>query len=416
MQVLFWAILWLAIWSGYDTTYFTDNFNSFNKWRSLLPLVAIIAFFNLQFSILSPLGLIMGYTLIGIFAAFFSTRNKYISWWWAIMFFSPLIVASNSLYLMNINWAIACFLSLGLVIYFLSRPNVFKSITFNSLISNRVRPFEGWLGVTHETSIMGIVGSRPTGLARYSGIASLVMLCLFVNSYDWYWLIGFILFTAILLFSKGRMEMGAFIVSMGFILFVSHNLLTPLIIIYLFIISISAIIIFGHIPYRQPGIKPIKMETSLPIIETKSPEVPIVQEVKPSFSQKTFTPPILTLGGRTNGVWQEALILIKKSPLIGYGFGIERYLLKDYLGRPASVDNTLLNALLQSGVLGASLFLISIIWTISMGYHLINPSLINLEVISVGIFILLRGITQSFSSYSADWLFLIPIIAYIQLH
>lgn len=370
----------------------------------------------------SPLSFMVGYIVIGSIAAFFGARQTSISLWWAMMFSSPVIVLGaitlikNPLVyiylIININWIIAALLSLGLTAFFLSRPGVLRGVSFRSFFSSSVRPFEGWLNVPHEAKIFGFIGTRPTGLARYSAISSLIMLCLFVTLHDWYWVLGFLIFTFILLFSKGKMELISFIASMGFVLFFTHNLLSPLVFVYMLFIIMSGVIIFGNIPYY----------VGKPSIQEKFDESTNVQELNDklvvSFPKKTLTRKIATLSGRINGVWSQALIHIKKSPLIGQGFGVERFLLKDYLGRPASVDNTILNAILQSGILGTMFFIISLVLVVGMGYELLasgNHSLILLESVSVGIFILLRGITQSFSSYGADWMFLAPIITYLQI-
>lgn len=369
---------------------------------------------------ISPLLLLGVYTMMGVIGAFFSTRKKHVSWWWAIMFAIPLLVLSaitlskNPLkyivLIMNVNWAIASFITLGLMIFFLTRPGVLKGITLNSLLASSVRPFEGWLGISHEEKMLGLVGTRPTGLARYSAISSLVMLCLFVTYNTWYSFFAFLAFMLILLFSKGKMEMLSFIIAMGFLLFVSHSLLTPLTLIYLFFIIISGIIVFGNVPYiiKENVKEKFSSET---VTDTVAGQNVVFLPEKQSVER------IMTLSGRVGGVWRDAVGFIKKRPLFGYGFAAERYLLKDYLGRPTSVDSNILNAILQSGFLGGTFFLLSIGSVILMGYQLllINHSLMLLEATSVGIFILLRGITQSFSNYGADWMFLSPLIAYIQI-
>lgn len=427
MQPLILFILWSAIFWGYDTTWFPNNSNSFNKWRSLLPIlaaaIALIILSYQSFSLFSPLGLMLGYVLLGMVGAFSSTRSLYISHWWAILFASPLLVLAivdpqHISLIMNLNWVIACLLSLGLTLYFFTRPDV--RITFRSLFVTSLRPFEHWVG--HETNMFGLVGSRPTGLARYSAIASLVVLCLYVTGH-WWAVFGFLVFTGILLFSKGKTEMISFLISMGFILFSTHNLLSPIMLIYLLVIAVSYIILFGNItakefpmaeaPKKQPKqIETTKMVEVVKVIE----DIPIPSDK--AIAKKAQVWRFTTLGGRMGGIWQKAISVIKEHPILGQGFNIERYRLKDYKGDPGSVDSTLINALLQSGLLGTALFLIAICWTIFMGYQLFlsgNNSLLFLEASSVGIFLLLRGITQSFSGYSADWLFLAPIIAYLQI-
>ncbi len=371
--------------------------------------------------ILTPLNLILGYTLIGIIAAFFSPRDKFPSVWWAIMFVSPvlvlMVIPPQYLYfIINLNWIIASLLTLGIMVFFLTRPNVLKNITINSFFASSIRPFEGWLGIRQETGILDLVGTRPTGLGRYSAIASLIALSFFINYPTWYWLLTFLVITFVLLFSKGKTEILAFIISMGFLLFTSHNLLSLLTLAYIVIIVLSYIIIFGNVPYIIPNTIPKKSR------HENTEETATVEKISEktiiAYSDKSFLNRLTSLGGRINGVWKNAICLIKQRPIIGWGFGIERFLLKDYQGNPASVDSTVLNALLQSGFLGTLMFLGAIVWTVYTGYQMFmsgNQSLIFLEASSVGIFILLRGITQSFSNYSADWLFLVPIIAYLIL-
>jgi N-acetylglucosaminyldiphosphoundecaprenol N-acetyl-beta-D-mannosaminyltransferase len=124
-----------------------------------------------------------------------------------------------------------------------------------------------------------------------------------------------------------------------------------------------------------------------------------------------------TLSGRTTGVWPEAIDLFMTNPVWGYGFQADRFFLE---GQHA--HNTILHTLVQTGLLGTIPFAIACIIILWMMMRLLKNNRIDakekiilVEVAGVLIFIFVRGLTESFAFYSADWLFLAPLIFYIYI-
>jgi len=122
---------------------------------------------------------------------------------------------------------------------------------------------------------------------------------------------------------------------------------------------------------------------------------------------------ILTLSGRINGVWVDSWRIFLGSPLIGQGFQADKSLL--------TAHNTVLHALVQTGLLGTVPFVLAFLLTFLILVRLFkNPDILEKEryflivATSVLIFFVVRSITESMAIYSADWLFVAPIIAYVQ--
>jgi O-antigen ligase len=68
-------------------------------------------------------------------------------------------------------------------------------------------------------------------------------------------------------------------------------------------------------------------------------------------------PFVFTLSGRTIGVWHEGWGLFLESPLLGFGFHADRIFLEGQ-----HMHNSLLHALVQTGLIGTVLFILAFIW------------------------------------------------------
>jgi len=119
--------------------------------------------------------------------------------------------------------------------------------------------------------------------------------------------------------------------------------------------------------------------------------------------------------GRT-AVWVDGLRLLKESPVIGYGFNADRLLLNTHM------HNSLMQALIQTGLLGTLLFISAIL----MGWVLLLKILLNLGrlpseqkylVIQAGgilAFLTVRSFPESTGAFfGVDWLILAPILLYL---
>jgi O-antigen ligase len=120
--------------------------------------------------------------------------------------------------------------------------------------------------------------------------------------------------------------------------------------------------------------------------------------------------------------WAKGLEVISQSPLIGFGFHADRFLM-DW----QHMHNAFLHSLIQSGILGAIFFIAAIygIWGIILRKNLIkraadisNPDNIILsEALAIVLFFTLRSFFESTAAfYGADLFFLVPALLYINAY
>ena len=121
--------------------------------------------------------------------------------------------------------------------------------------------------------------------------------------------------------------------------------------------------------------------------------------------------------GRTS-VWLEGWELLKRSPLIGYGFHADRLILNKHM------HNSLMQALIQTGIVGAAAFVAAMVY----GWALLVSLLRNLGrlspshkhvVIRLGAvlaFLSMRAFPESTGAFfGVDWLILAPILFYLHV-
>jgi N-acetylglucosaminyldiphosphoundecaprenol N-acetyl-beta-D-mannosaminyltransferase len=443
--------------------------------RSLLPFLAlilstIILFKNRPLSkkiFATPLGLLSIFTIVGIFSSIFS-QNPFMAFYWGFLYGSVILVLLTILEnkdllkkIIKINWVIAGILALGLTLFFLIQPGAVKSLTFNFLICSQ-RPYEGLGNIGAAINTFGMAGTRPTGLGRYAGLVAItafVSFCFTKNRLKFIWFLTFIIFLGILFFSKGKTEIIGFIVAIVFTVFASNKLKPSFILGTILIILLSGFIIFYNIPCTNT-INVINFTTPKTVVLTVAPKcatvvaskiiVPVIapKSVASVVAPKSVTtskcataitnlpksvanttvksaPEPLklkniksfsTLSGRTNGVWSDAWHLFLSNPLVGYGFQADRFSLN---GQHA--HNSMLHALIQAGILGTIPFVLAFILIFFILLRLFkNPKIEKQErnflimLSSVLVFFTVRSITESVAFFSADWLLVAPIIAYIQ--
>jgi O-antigen ligase len=154
--------------------------------------------------------------------------------------------------------------------------------------------------------------------------------------------------------------------------------------------------------------------------EIATPQVILIKpppEAPPPEAPIPEAPTIVsTLSGRTVGVWPQSWKLFLESPLIGWGFHADRIFLNKHS------HNAILQALVQTGVIGTFFFISAFIWTFMILFRLLKkteilekekPFLIGIA--GVLVFFMLRSITESTGAFfGADWLILAPILAYLQ--
>jgi N-acetylglucosaminyldiphosphoundecaprenol N-acetyl-beta-D-mannosaminyltransferase len=424
-------LLWLTLWAGYNANFWrmilpdfpVGAFDLIHGLRAFFPIVAgisAIIFLLVKKRFLpkgffaTPLGLLLIYAVVGIISSFFSS-DIFRTLYGSLMFGSVIVIflpflynekfLKNASFIINMNWAIAGVLTAMLIIFFLVQPGVIKSLNYDSLMWGG-RPYETLAGTKAGADTFGMPGTRPTGLGRYAGIVAVIAFCNFLGSKKKKKLIWFLLFFIFLLalfFSKGRTEIIAFIVATFFAIWLKREFKIYMLVLLAFILLWASLIILPNSLYSH--IRTTKPETSAISSDVSKIGLKIYnsQEVKN----------ILTLSGRTNGVWADSLHIFWASPLIGQGFQANNSLM--------TAHNTFLHALVQTGLLGSIPFVLSFLLVFLILLRLFkDPDIWEKEnyflisAISAFAFFGVRSITESMAVYSADWLFVVPIIAYVQ--
>ena len=134
-------------------------------------------------------------------------------------------------------------------------------------------------------------------------------------------------------------------------------------------------------------------------------------------SMTTESVPAISFSGRTD-VWREGLVLVKKSPFLGFGFHADRIMLE------AHIHNAFIHALIQTGALGT----LPLIIGFTLAWFLLIKALRNLNtfakrhrtriVLAGGMlaFFSLRSIPESSGAFfGIDLLILAPSILYLTI-
>jgi len=447
--------LWIIIWAGYNTGierilapgFPASTIDLIHGLRSFLPILAGLLAFSFLFVkrknilkgfLLKPLGLLLLFSILGIFSSLIFSTEPLRALYWGLMYISVLLVLlaimnganglKNLCHIIRINWIIAAILALGLLVFFLIQFNVFENFSFNSLICSG-RPYEKLAGIKAETDIFGMAGTRPTGFGRYAGIAALVFFVFLISRQGIIskvvWGILFFLFLLINFFARGKAVLASFSGSLAFTLFILKEIRIYWILLLIIVILASGFLIL----YKEPCSFFINGQllelresngTASYSLQEKSYEDGSMQQItgeKQLLINSKELKKIATLTGRTTGVWNDSINLFFSSPVLGYGFQSDRIFLN---GQHA--HNSIIHALIQTGLLGSIPFVLAFALTIISLFYLFKNSLLDkkekiflIEISAVFVFILIRSITESFTYYSADFLFLAPIIAYIEL-
>lgn len=465
LEFLFVPVFWLMIWGTYDADYtrlFIPGFphnalDLFHGLRIFLPFFAIFLAIAILVKnkkklpenfFLTPMGLLSIYAMVGIASSVFSL-DLFWALYWAVLYGSAIIVliaimlssepARKLSLIININWVICGILSVALVIFFLIQPGVISSLTYNFLICSS-RPYEGLAGVPRAPDTFGMAGTRPTGFGRYAGVAAIVafvylLYCKKENKrLKFIWFSLFSIFFLIIVFAKGRTAIVGFIVSIIFIVYFGKKINWRSVLGVTTIILILGFVALFNIPCSNnvslgkffASKIPARILPSAPVLSVtpNSQVAPVIEkpvQAAPSIPEEVITQRKLstfsTLTGRTTGVWPDSWRLFLTNPLMGYGFQADRVFLD---GQHA--HNTLMQALVQTGLLGTIPLLMAFISSFIYLYKAIKikdieekEKIFLMQVAGVFIFFAVRSITESTGAYfDADWLILAPLIAYIQ--
>lgn len=406
--------LWLMLWGGYNTgiqRIFGPGFPAnaldlFHGIRALLPFIAawlalIMLLVRRSFPLWlfqSPLGLLALYNLVGIASSIVLSPDPIMAIYWAAQYSTVIIVLwailanSNPLphlsCLIILNWTVCAVLTTGLITFFLIQPGAISSLVADDF--SGARPYDGLAGIPVETEMLGMTGTRSTGLGRYAGVAALVALVRLWQSARWFrsiWVLLFLFFLSVLIFSQARTAVLAFLIGALLILWLQSRSK-----ILLILAVIIALLLLGLIRFYQACWAYLTLGRG-EIIET-------------FLSRRAVT-------------WQETWQLFLTSPLLGSGFYADRI----FKIRGQHVHNAFLHALLQTGLMGTIPFVLAFAGAWIILFRLLKrPSILRpkgslvIEIAGVLAYLTVRTITESTGAFFGSELFILaPIFAYLAI-
>lgn len=279
--------------------------------------------------------------------------------------------------LMTLNW----FIDIGILIGLLAAIPLLGRGVFAPTSGSPLGEiaFHGKVGVGNGT-IVGMTSTRSTGFARYAGVAGIVALArLWQGKWRtrlvWAGILLAVLYA--LLLAQARTETIAFIA--GCLVILVLRRVRRIVILGMGILWVAFLALIGFFG-------------SLWKFGTRG---------------HGFDP---TLTGRTY-IWAKVLKVAWRSPWIGFGYRADRYF------HCGDAQNTLIHALIESGVLGTIAFAsaLGLAWFFVIRFLVSRQSgKLPDEVPGVLAFFTVYSITESFAYYSAGFLLLAPVLAYIQ--
>jgi O-antigen ligase len=396
------------VWSGYNTTiyyamdpFFPKSFiNLVHGVRAFFPILAgVIAAFQLaqrrsipKWLAFGPLLLLLFYAGIGLASSLFVSPEPVGAAYWTFQYISVILVvmavASGSepeAHLgryVAVNWGCCAVICLALLagIPLLGRGAVSQTAASPLGVVAYSRPRE---------EVMGMAGTRNTGFGRFAGIIILVGLAKLLHDRKdkktlFVWTPLTLAAGLALLLSQARTSWVAVVV--------------------------AALVLLARAPTRWRV--PFTMLTllALPLVWLSGFSHAFVlymtrgRGIDPTLTGRTVT-------------WAQGWQALQQSPWIGLGFWGDRFFLHG-----ANIQNTLLDALMQSGFLGVIPFLIGLVWVWIgiLRFYSTKPageaSSLPGELLAVMTFFTVYSITEiTYSFYSVGWMAMAPLFAHVQL-
>ena len=397
-------LLWFLLWGGYNTGiglvlspgFPTNTMNLIHGVRAFFPLLAawialliILARGSLKTQALAgPLGLLGLFAVVGIVSSGLISRLPVRALYWVGMYEAVVVVlvavcthsdAQDTLSrLITLNWVIDIVILVGLLA-------AIPSFGGAALVSTKGSPlgvmaYNGAVG-SHGT-MLGMASTRNTGFARYAGVAGVVALARLWQGKMWNKLIWVgVMFVALyaLVLAQARTETLSFLVGSLVILLLRKR--RRVVLMGMGVLGVILLILVGFFQ-------------NLWSFGTRN---------------RSFDP---TLTGRTEQ-WMQGLAAFWQSPWVGLGFQADRYYLHGI-----QLENAFFHALIQTGILGTLAYVAAyaLAWFLTVRLYL-SPCSSKLpdEIPGILAFFSVFSITESIAYYSAAFLLLAPVLAYIQI-
>jgi O-antigen ligase len=403
------SMLCILVWSGYNSTIyesmdplFPKNFINFvHGVRAFFPILAgVIAACQLaqrgsapKWLGFSPLILLLLYAGIGLASSIFVSPEPIGAGYWALQYISVIVVviavASGSepeahlARFISVNWGCCAAVCLGLL----------AGITLLGGLAPTPRAGGSPLGVMAygnvREEVMGMPGTRNTGFGRFAGIVILVGLAKLLHDRKdkktlFIWTPLTLAAGLALLLSQARTSWVSVVVAVVVLLArAPTRWRVPIIMLALLALPLLWLTGSGHafMLYLTRG-----------------------RGIDPTLTGRTLT-------------WAQGWRALQQSPWVGLGFWADRFFLQG-----ANIQNTLFDALIQSGFLGTIPFLIAFVWAWVgiLRFYSTKPageaSSLPGELLAVMTFFTVYSIAEiTYSFYSVGWMAMAPLFAHVQL-
>jgi O-antigen ligase len=396
LGVVLWALLWLGyntgLWYVQTPDWPADKVQLIHGVRAFFPMLAGWLALLLMLTranrlvrwIMSPLGLVLVFALIGLVTSAIVSAGSLDAVYWGVNYTAivlvllaiaaiqePLPDLSN---IILFNWLVAALFTAGIL----------GALPFLGMRAVAQVHMGGGLHSWTTPEVLGMAGSRNTGFGRYAAICALASLArIWEGDRTVRILWAGLLVTSVyaLVISNGRTEILAFVASALLVMVVRKSRRT----VFLLVGAAAALLLSLKGFYYK--------DVLLYITRTG--------QVDPTMSGRSRT-------------WSAGWHLFLKSPWWGYGFQADRY----YIGE--HMHNAFLHVLVESGVVGGTAILVAllIVWLLTVRHFFVrqprDKSLIPPEIPAVLLFTTISSMTEStFAYFSATWLLTAPIVPYV---
>jgi O-antigen ligase len=327
--------------------------------------------FGLVACILSPYPLDAAYWAIAYLSVFAATK----------LFLKGPNLLSRAIHLNYFTWLITTAVLVFLL--FAARHVLFVQTPLG---------LSGYGYITKMPTIMEMSMSRSTGLARFAAVPGIIAFVFFWRGGAWkrsFWLSLFIASAVLVYLMQSR---GAFFGFCSAIAFVMLFLGTRTRIIGAVLLIFSLIVLYSNIIPEQ-----------------------LIENVRAFILRGQDTDQLSTMTGRSL-TWTLAWREIKDSPIFGWGFQSDRFLLGQH------AHNTYIYALMTSGFLGTSAFVGGLLWTWLLFLRVLKKGTADrlgqkgflIQVGGILAFFTVRSIPEvSGAMFGIDLMLMVPVMAYL---
>jgi hypothetical protein len=436
VTIILWSLIWAGLYTGSYRIFARDLPASllelFNCFRAFFPLIAAVlallfvvrgVSIDLRSALGSPVGLLILYGLSGLISFVFSPDPPTAFYWAAVFVAVPLVIWAclcDLRLLMTMNWAVAIFMT-----FFFSlgplRPQW-------SAIIESGRP--AMFSFIANVGMLGLGPVTANGMGRFAAVAGIAALVRIAsNELRWRvcWVFVLVVSVVTLTFTISRTSLIGFGLALLVVLWVSRMgwKSIPIASGYAFLIWIS---LFHWTPLTitDNPVLPSQPTSPAPV----NPALPS-QPTSPAFISQESRGSAERVSKDMTGriaIWSKGLEVTSHSPLLGFGFQADRFLVTPPVGIfvGAHMSNSYFQALIQTGIIGTIFFLGAFIvaWKHAFRF-LVNRSVaINgtdrvflIEALALLVFFTFRSFFESTAAfYGVDLIMLAPAIAYLTVN